>query len=352
MATTTAALLPTPVFGDGSPHRIRTLPILILFPHNRCNCRCVMCDIWRVRQAREITLADLEPHMQSFLALQVRWVVFSGGEPQMHSDLATLSNLFRAHHMRITLLTAGLLLEAHADSIVNVVDDVIVSLDGPPEIHNQIRRVPRAFDLLARGVAAIRKFRPQIGVSGRSTVQKANFRYLRETVRTARQIGLDSISFLAADLTSEAFNRPGGWPSERQEPVALDFGEVNRLNLEIETLIREHAEDIATGYITEKPEKLRRIVRHFRARLGQAPAVAPRCNAPWVSAVIESDGTVRPCFFHRPLGNIHQNTFFEILNSREAERFRETLDVANDRVCRNCVCSLYLPAAKIAPLHV
>lgn len=43
------------------------------------------------------------------------------------------------------------------------------------------------------------------------------------------------------------------------------------------------------------------------ARLGQVPAVAPGCNAPWVSALIETDGTVRPCFFHRSLGNIHQN---------------------------------------------
>lgn len=305
-----------------------------------------MCDIWRIRQGREITVADLEPHIQSFLALQVRWVVFSGGEPQMHSDLAALSNLFRAHGIRITLLTAGLLLEAHANSIVNIVDDVIVSLDGPPEIHNQIRRVPRAFDLLARGITAVRKFRPQMRVCGRSTVQKANFRHLRETVRTARQVGFDSISFLAADLTSGAFNRPGGWPSERQDPVALDSDEVNGLNLEIETLIREHADDIATGYISEKPEKLRRIVLHFRAHLGHLSAVAPRCNAPWVSAVIESDGTVRPCFFHRPLGSIHQNSFSGILNSQEAEKFRETLDVASDPICRNCVCSLYLPARK------
>jgi Fe-coproporphyrin III synthase len=352
MATSTTALLPSPVSATGSPHRISTLPILVLFPHNRCNCHCVMCDIWRIRQTREITPADIEPHLQSFLALQVRWVVFSGGEPQMHSDLAGLSNLFRAHGMRITLLTAGLLLEPYAGSIVNIVDDFIVSLDGPPEIHNQIRRVPRAFDLLARGIAAVRKFRPHMVICGRSTVQKANFRYLRDTVRTARYIGLNSISFLAADLTSEAFNRPGGWPLERRQTVALSSDEVDCLNLEIEALIRENADDIAGGYITESPEKLRRIGRHFQAHLGQVPGSAPRCNAPWVSAVIETDGTVRPCFFHRPLGNLHQNSFFEILNSREAEDFRKTLDIATNTVCRNCVCSLYLPAAKAAAPHV
>jgi MoaA/NifB/PqqE/SkfB family radical SAM enzyme len=30
-------------------HQIRTLPVVVIFPHNQCNCRCVMCDIWRIR---------------------------------------------------------------------------------------------------------------------------------------------------------------------------------------------------------------------------------------------------------------------------------------------------------------
>jgi MoaA/NifB/PqqE/SkfB family radical SAM enzyme len=57
-------------------HRIYDLPILILFPHNRCNCRCLMCDIWKIRQVREITAEDLKPHLDSLRELKVRWIVF------------------------------------------------------------------------------------------------------------------------------------------------------------------------------------------------------------------------------------------------------------------------------------
>src|SRR5262249_1702520 len=88
--------------------------------------------------------------------------------------------------------------------------------------------------------------------------------------------------------------------------------------------------------------RLRRIARHFRAHLGLAAAEAPRCNAPWVSAVLESDGTVRPCFFHRAIGNAREHTLGEVLNSREAVSFRRSLDIAADPPCRRCVCSLYL----------
>ena len=41
---------------------ITQLPILILYPHSRCNCRCVMCDIWKTSESREISAADLERH--------------------------------------------------------------------------------------------------------------------------------------------------------------------------------------------------------------------------------------------------------------------------------------------------
>ena len=82
--------------------------------------------------------------------------------------------------------------------------------------------------------------------------------------------------------------------------------------------------------MVESASKLRRIVLHFRAHLGQAQHVAPRCNAPWVSAVIEASGDVRPCFFHPSFGNIHNQTLHEIVNGPEALKFRANLDVATN----------------------
>jgi Fe-coproporphyrin III synthase len=312
----------------------------------------MMCDIWRIREVREITALDLASHLESLRALGVRWVVFSGGEPQLHRDLGSLVKPLRAEGVRLTLLTAGLLLEPQADMVAELMDDVIVSLDGPPEVHDRIRNVPRAFERLRRGAEAVRKLRPTLRISARCTVQKANHHSLRQTVATARQLDLSQVSFLAADLKSEAFNRPGGWTLERQSPVALTAEEVERLNDEMEALIREHLEEIATGFVAEDPAKLRRIVRHFRAELGQVAPEAPRCNAPWVSTVIEADGTVRPCFFHRPIGNIRDGPLLTLLNGYEALQFRRNLDVANDPVCRRCVCSLYLPPTEAGTLVV
>jgi len=337
------SMIREPADDSVAAHRIRTMPVVVISPHNQCNCRCVMCDIWRIRETREITPTLLERQLASFRELGVRWVVFTGGEPQLNAQMIFLAQMLRPEGIRITLLTAGLLLESHAESVAANVDDVIISLDGPPAVHDQIRRVPHAFEQIKTGVAALRRFRPDIMVRARCTVQKANHGSLCGVVRSAQEIGLNSISFLAADLTSDAFNRSQGWGPERQHRIALNAEEVDALEAEVERLVIEHRTDLDSGYVVESAGKLRRIVLHFRAHLGQTQHVAPNCNAPWVSSVIEASGEVRPCFFHPSLGNIHEQPLRQIVNSPQALGFRATLDVATNPVCRRCVCSLHLP---------
>lgn len=326
-------------------HRIDALPVLVIFPHNQCNCRCVMCDIWRIREAQQITPANLEQQMSAFRKLDVRWVVFSGGEPQLNEKWSQLAQMVRQAGSRVTLLTAGLLLRSQAQTVVESVDDVIVSLDGPPLIHNKIRRVPRAFEQLAEGVRALQRLRPEMPIRARCTVQKENHASLRAAVQTAKELALTSISFLAADLTSSAFNRPEGWIPDRVNRVVLAPDEVDALQAEVERLVDEHSADLQSGFVVESADKLRRIVQHFRAHLHQVEDVAPRCNAPWVSAVIEASGDVRPCFFHPVVGNIHRDALPEILNGPSALQFRATLDVESNAICRRCVCSLHIPTA-------
>jgi Fe-coproporphyrin III synthase len=323
-------------------HKIHTLPVLVVFPHNQCNCRCVMCDIWRSHEAKQMSPEDLERQLFPFRQLGVRWVVLSGGEPQLNEKWYILAHLLRSIGCRITLLTAGLLLKPQADMVTEYIDDVIVSLDGPPTVHNSIRRVPDAFEQMANGVYALHRLRSDMPIRSRCTVQRLNRHSLRSVVECAKLMGLASISFLAADLTSTAFNRPEPWLRDRAERVALTAPEVDELEVEIERLVSEHRADFKSGFIVETPDKLRHIGRHFRGHLGQTENLAPRCNAPWVSAVIEASGDVRPCFFHPVLGNIREQSFPEIINGANALRFRSTLNVAHNETCKKCVCSLYL----------
>jgi Fe-coproporphyrin III synthase len=332
--------------GEGQQEAIATLPVLVLNAHSRCNCRCVMCDIWKRESTSEITAADMEKHRESLRRLKVERVVLTGGEALMHSDLQSLCTFFRELNVRLTLLTTGLLLARRAPDVVALFDEVIVSLDGPPQVHDKVRRVRGCFERIEQGVIAVRHLHRQMRITARTTVQKANHAHLRDTVRSAMRLGLDGVSFLAADVTSEAFNRPLVWPENRQNEVALSVDDIAALESEVETLIEEFAREISRGYIAESPAKLRRIVHHFRAQLGLCSPQAPLCNAPWVSAVIEADGTVRPCFFHSAMGNMQHEALDDILNGPKARQFRAALDIATNPICQRCVCSLYRPQSE------
>jgi len=317
-------------------HVIGNLPVLVLHVNNRCNCRCTMCSIWKSTDTGELTPETLGTYLPDMRTLGVESVVLTGGEPLMHSRLPELCSMLNQACVRVTVLTTGLLLPRFAEMLVRLTADVIVSLDGPPAIHERIRRTVGCFGMLASGVKSLHDLDPQFPVSGRCTVQKLNCTSLRETADAARSMGLKSISFLAADITSTAFNRLS---QVEAEPVALSLSDIQGLEREIETLPQD-------GFIVESRDKLRRIANHFRAHLGLAEPVAPRCNAPWVSAVIETDGTLRPCFFHEPVGRTLAD-----LNAKPAVAFRAALKVAENEVCRRCVCSLNLKTHTAMPVE-
>ena len=326
-------------------HSPRSLPILVLGIHSRCNCRCLMCDIWRAnRNRREIGAETLERHVDALRRLRVRWIVLTGGEPLMHSDLWSVTRLLREElGVRLTLLSTGILLERHADDVVREVDEVVISVDGPPDVHDAIRRVPGAWERLARGVDRLRELDGRFPVIGRSVLQQANFRSMVATVDAVRELGLDRLSFLLVDTGTEAFDRPGGWETERADGVGFGPDDLDALDEIVEALIRTRPEAFEEGFLAESREKLRTLVAHARALAGKGSAPRQPCDAPWVSAAIEPDGQVRPCFFHPPFGSLADGPLDELLRSPAAVAFRRRLDVDRDPVCQRCTCRLRLP---------
>jgi Fe-coproporphyrin III synthase len=330
---------------DREARRITSLPVLVLNIHSRCNCRCVMCDIWQANAVKhELSREDLEHQLPALRNLHVQRVVLSGGEALMHQNLWLLCELLRELNpdLQITLLSTGLLLKVFARDIVRWCNEVIVSIDGSRDIHNAVRRVPRAFERLAEGIQALRDEQPGYAVSARCVLQRTNFRDLPNIIEAAHTIGLSRISFMSADVSSTAFNRPDPWQEPRISEVALDPAESEEFARIVEDVIQRFAADFESRFISERPDKLRRLPRYYTALNGLGELPETFCNAPWVSSVVEADGTVRPCFFHRSLGNMHEQPLDEILNSPEAVAFRRDLDVKTNPLCKVCVCTLSL----------
>jgi MoaA/NifB/PqqE/SkfB family radical SAM enzyme len=323
--------------------RIHTLPILALSVHSACNCRCVMCDIWKANaDKREIAVLTLDRHMHAIRRLHVRRVMFTGGEPLLHSNFWAFCERLRAEGILLSLVTTGLLIEPHAARIAQLMDEVVISIDGDAPTHDAIRRVRDGFARIARGVTMLRSQPHTPMLIARSVVQRSNFRSLAATIRAVEELGVDRLSFLAADVTSPAFNRPEPWSAERQREVALSRDDLPMLVEAIRWAEEKCAATLASGFVEGGVASLRRIYDHYAALAGVREWPAVRCNAPWVSAVVEPNGVVRPCFFHAAYPQT-SSELDGVINSPQAIDFRRTLDVRTNETCKRCVCTLSLP---------
>jgi MoaA/NifB/PqqE/SkfB family radical SAM enzyme len=308
-----------------------------------------MCDIWKgnnnIKQLEENDVVNM---LESMRRLNTKLVVMSGGEALMHPNFFRLCEIIKSRKICITLLSTGLLLKKYASEIIAKTDEVIVSLDGSKEIHDRIRNISNAFDKLKEGVRELKRLNPKFRVTARCVIQKENFYDMPNIVDAAQEIGLNQISFLTADISSDAFNRPGLWGEDKIDEIKLSLEELERFKQVIEDLINTRVKEFKSRFIAESPDKIRKFYYYYAAfqNLCEFPEV--QCNAPWISAVVEADGSVRPCFFHKVIGAIRQKDLAGIVNSEESVSFRQDLDVKTNEICRRCVCSLNLsPFAKL-----
>ena len=139
------------------------------------------------------------------------------------------------------------------------------------------------------------------------------------------------------------------WSDQRQHEILPGENELAELNTDhSNSSLKQIKKILQQGFIAESPEKLRKIYSYYAAFYGRNPFPYKKCNAPWVSTVIEADGTVRPCFFHAPMGNIREQSLDKILNSERRHPFPKELDMEKNDTCIKCVCYLNLsPGTKL-----
>src|SRR4051812_9061808 len=96
-------------------HKIKALPIVILMPHSACNCRCVMCDIWKGNSDRkQLTSADISLIIVSLKKLDTKMVLMSGGEALLNKHFFEFCRLLKKEKIRVNLLSTGMTLGRYA----------------------------------------------------------------------------------------------------------------------------------------------------------------------------------------------------------------------------------------------
>jgi MoaA/NifB/PqqE/SkfB family radical SAM enzyme len=309
------------------PARLRLLVIAVA---DRCDQRCVHCQVWQGASAPPLTLDQRLRVVDDALAAGLEEALLTGGEPLLSADVWPVAARLRAGGVRVMLATNGMLLGRYAGEASRLFDEVYVSLDGPNAAVHDAQRGVAAFARVAKGIACLRAAAPSLPVVARCVLHSDTIDAFLATIEAARGLGCDHVSFLPVDASSDAF---GGRAGERVR-LLPSADQVDRFEAAVDDLERERR--FADGFVSEGPAKLRRFARHLRASRGQGSFERPPCDAPWWSSVVEADGSFRPCFFHPPVGDVRAG----LTVLRQGEGYRRALAAvrADNETCDRCVC--------------
>ena len=248
-----------------------------------------------------------------------------------------MADLFRARGIKLHLLTSGLFLEKFAEPIAARFEQVTISLDGSTRgLYQEIRGVD-ALALVERGVACLEKAAPALPIRARSTLHRHNFAELPRLIDKAKQMRLAQISFLTADVTSEAFGRRN---MVRYTGAAAGRMPGTRIFGVVEDCIRSTRARISIShFIAESPEKLRRLPKYYAAQLGLATFPRLRAMRRGRARSWRQTAQCDRAISTRRWEISERRSWGQIL-SEEMVTFRRGLNVEENQTCRKCVCTL------------
>lgn len=316
-----------------------------------CNLRCRYCfastgDFHGERSLMPLNVAKaaMDFLMEKSGSRRNLEVDFFGGEPLMNFDVVRKTveygrSLEKKHNknIRFTITTNGLLLNQEILDFINrEMNNVVVSIDGRPEIHNRMRRTVKggpSFDLIAPNALKIAQSRNQEKYYVRGTFTAYNTDFSKD------------VEFLA----------DYGFKQLSLEPVVTDEKEEYALTQEHLERIYAEYEKLARIYLDREGTDKSFNFFHFMLDLSGGPCLIKRvtgCGAGNEYVAVTPSGDIYPChqFAGNPetrMGSVLDGTF-----DCEAQKRYKACNVLSKEECGGCWAKYYCSGGCAANAYI
>jgi MoaA/NifB/PqqE/SkfB family radical SAM enzyme len=327
---------------------------LLFYVTDRCNARCGHCFYrYAVDAPRGSDLFDLEQitRIATSLHAPLHSVTLTGGEPFLRDDLADICDIFvRINQAEmITLTTNGWLTRRIIDQVDRICRlsksriYVQVSLDGLPELHDEIRGQAGSFQRVVATTNALKQLQKQyshLDVALSTTISQINLHemealsdYVRDELNVAhsfeivRGVRFREYTMLDMNIASNA----GPVDPDSVPPNLNTYKEVCT---RLEKIFRRNSYLVTGRHSLWTPMVYAYRVERFRHLLDVLDKRRPfRCPAGRSIGVIYPNGEVALCELSKPIGNLKESkfNFGAVWNSEQADIMRERI--------RRCYCS-------------
>ncbi|MDO8527018.1 MAG: radical SAM protein [Deltaproteobacteria bacterium] len=274
---------------------------------DRCDAKCIMCNIWQEHRRDEVSLAYFET-----LPTTLRTINVTGGEPFMREDLPEVIRTIdkRCNRPRMIISSNGFNTKKIGEAMEKIRTishrvGVRISIDGHESMHDTVRGVPGAFKKCMKTIEVLKT----IGVTdlGLSfTISPVNLGDLIKVYHLTRRLGIQFTLTIAQN--SEFYFKT----------------KANDFELDPKALTRQFNELLSMELKSLHPK------RWFRAYYdkgvydyGMGKRVLKNCSAASGFFFSSARGEIYPCpILDKKLGNAAEEGFEQVWNSKEAEAVR------------------------------
>jgi radical SAM protein with 4Fe4S-binding SPASM domain len=288
----------------------------------KCNFACKMCNL---RQQENLNFfspfrkPELSPREWMDVIRDIRDSFYLrpnlnllGGEPSIYDGYLDVAAFAKQQGFRCSYTTNGSFLTRDVADIVSAAVDVIaVSIDGPQEIHDYIRRAG-AYDRAVMGIHAINEHKkkhgkraPQVFLA--CTITGHNHEHLADLVDVARYLDIHYIIFLHLQFPDRE--------------IGLHGINVGRLTEEI-GCVRRKARDSNISVSFSPNLSKGQIATYY---LQSSDQLDGSCISPWIRIAVMPNGSIVPCQDH-VMGKVRDKmSLGSVWNSKQMRSFRKKL---------------------------
>lgn len=323
------------------PMKSHEVKALCLHVSHDCNLRCKYCfadegayHSKREVMSRETAFAAIDFLLRESGQRKVLEVDFFGGEPLMNLGVVKDTVYYAKEQAAklgkrflFTTTTNGLLLDDETIKFFNEeMENVVLSLDGRPEVHDAVRKTVNgkgSFDLVIEKIKKFVRSRGDKHYYVRGTFTAKNLDFAKDVLFLADQ-GFDSISM---------------------EPVVTDIPELQIKEEHLPRIEKEY-ENLCEAYLEREEKGEGFNFFHFNIDLEGGPCLSKRvsaCGAGNEYFSVVPNGDIYPCHQFAgdnkwKMGSVFEGTLDEKIRSKFAESCLFTR-----KKCENCfakfICS-------------
>ncbi len=302
------------------PAKSEHVKALCLHICHDCNLRCKYCFAGtgdykghREFMSEEVALKAIDFLIENSGNRKILETDFFGGEPLMNFDVVKKTVEYankRASELGkkflFTMTTNGVLLRGEiADWLNENMENVVLSLDGRPEVHDEVRKTVNgkgSFEVV------IQNFKDFVAKRGDKSY------YIRGTFTNKNLDFAKDVLFMA----------DSGFKEISLEPVVLEKGHELAISDEMLPEIKEEYKRLAREYIKRKKEGKGFHFFHFTIDLEGGPCLSKRVNACGAGNEyfsVTPVGDIYPChqFADKPefyMGNVFEGKLNEEIRSK------------------------------------